>query len=156
MAELPPPRSTPLTPRAETCPKRAGASRTTPMLPPPRRRRTAPPLKPVNSQQYKSWWWIPQKIYLDGYPGNPHQVSSLDSPVTFWKSYLYDETHCVLAQLAVRIFEAIANSVASERAFSAMNLIHTKLRNRLGAEKANKLIYIYMNSWGERSQVRRS
>jgi hypothetical protein len=35
--------------------------------------------------------------------------------------------------------------VASERAFSAMNLIHTKLRNRLGAEKANKLVYIYMN-----------
>jgi hypothetical protein len=68
-----------------------------------------------------------------------------DSPVTFWKSYLHDETHCVLAQLAVRIFEAIANSVASERAFSAMNLIHTKLRNRLGAEKANKLVYIYMN-----------
>ena len=26
-----------------------------------------------------------------------------------------------------------------------MNLIHTKLRNRLGAEKANKLVYIYMN-----------
>src|SRR5258706_474249 len=47
--------------------------------------------------------------------------------------------------LAVRIFEAIANSVASERAFSAMNLIHSKLRNRLGAEKAHKLIFIYMN-----------
>jgi hypothetical protein len=26
-----------------------------------------------------------------------------------------------------------------------MNLIHSKLRNRLGVEKANKLIYIYMN-----------
>lgn len=26
-----------------------------------------------------------------------------------------------------------------------MNLIHTKLRNRLGAEKSDKLIYIYMN-----------
>ena len=26
-----------------------------------------------------------------------------------------------------------------------MNLIHTKLRNRLGSEKADKLIYIYMN-----------
>ena len=26
-----------------------------------------------------------------------------------------------------------------------MNLIHTKLQNRLGSEKANKLIYIYMN-----------
>jgi hypothetical protein len=26
-----------------------------------------------------------------------------------------------------------------------MNLIYTKLRNRLGTKKANKLIYIYMN-----------
>ena len=26
-----------------------------------------------------------------------------------------------------------------------MNLIHTKLRNKLGSEKADKLIYIYMN-----------
>jgi hypothetical protein len=26
-----------------------------------------------------------------------------------------------------------------------MNLIHSKLRNQLGVEKANKLIYIYMN-----------
>jgi hypothetical protein len=68
-----------------------------------------------------------------------------DNPVAFWKSYLHDEAHWVLAQLAIRIFTAIANSVASERAFSAMNLIHTKLRNRLGVEKANKLIYIYMN-----------
>ena len=68
-----------------------------------------------------------------------------DNPVVFWKSHLHDEVYWVLAQLAVRIFKAIANSVASERAFSAMNLIHTKLQNRLGIEKANMLIYIYMN-----------
>jgi hypothetical protein len=35
--------------------------------------------------------------------------------------------------------------VASERAFSAMGLIVTKLRNKLGVEKADKLIFIYMN-----------
>jgi hypothetical protein len=68
-----------------------------------------------------------------------------DNLIAFWKSYLHNETHWVLAQLVVRIFEAIANSVASERAFLAMNLIHSKLRNRLGVEKANKLIFIYMN-----------
>jgi len=45
----------------------------------------------------------------------------------------------------VRIFSTIANSVASERAFSAMGLIVTKLRNKLGTEKADKLIFIYMN-----------
>jgi hypothetical protein len=45
----------------------------------------------------------------------------------------------------VQIFETIANLVASERAFSAIGLIVTKLRNRLGLEKADKLIFIYMN-----------
>jgi hypothetical protein len=69
----------------------------------------------------------------------------LDNPIVYWKSYLFDDIHSGLATLAVRIFEAIGNSVASERAFSTMNLIHTKLRNRLGAEKSDKLIYIYMN-----------
>ena len=64
-------------------------------------------------------------VFGSTYPSAMHY----DSPVAFWKSYLYNETHWVLAQLAVRIFEAIANSVASERAFSAMNLIHSKLRN---------------------------
>ena len=68
-----------------------------------------------------------------------------DDPIAYWKSYQYNETHVVLAKLAVRIFEAIANSIASERAFSAMNLIYTKLRNNLGEEKSHKLIYIYMN-----------
>lgn len=35
--------------------------------------------------------------------------------------------------------------MASERAFSAINLIVTKLRNKLSAEKADKLVFIYMN-----------
>jgi hypothetical protein len=60
-------------------------------------------------------------------------------------THLYNKVHWVLAQLAVQIFKAIANSVVSERAFSAMNLIYTKLQNRLGIEKANILIYIYIN-----------
>jgi hypothetical protein len=69
----------------------------------------------------------------------------IDNPIRFWKSYFESEDHDELARLAVRIFETIANSVASERAFSAMNLIVTKLWNRLSAKKADKLIYIYMN-----------
>jgi hypothetical protein len=77
----------------------------------------------------------------------PSHLASVhyDNPILYWKSYLFDQTHKGLAQLAVRIFEAIANSVASERAFSAMNLIHSKLRSRLGSIKAHMLIYIYMN-----------
>ena len=80
-------------------------------------------------------------VFGPAHPASMHH----DDPIAYWKSYQYNETHIVLAKLAVRIFEAIANSVASERAFSAMILIHTKLRNRLGEEKAYKLIYIYMN-----------
>lgn len=34
----------------------------------------------------------------------------------------------------------------SERAFSVQNLIHNKLRNRIGVTKAAKLVFIYINS----------
>lgn len=39
----------------------------------------------------------------------------------------------------------LANSVPCERVFSSMNLIHTKLRNRLSLEKLFKLMYIHFN-----------
>jgi hAT family C-terminal dimerisation region len=69
----------------------------------------------------------------------------VNNPVRYWKCYFDNKHYNKLAQLAVRIFKTIANSVASERAFLAMGLIVTKLRNRLGPEKADKLIFIYMN-----------
>jgi hypothetical protein len=59
--------------------------------------------------------------------------------------YFNSEHHNELARLAVRIFETVANSVILERAFLAMNLIITKLRNMLDAKKVDKLIFIYMN-----------
>lgn len=52
----------------------------------------------------------------------------------------------VLSGLAMRLFETPANSVPSERAFSAMNLTASKERNRLSVGKLNKLCYLYMNS----------
>jgi hypothetical protein len=69
----------------------------------------------------------------------------LDNPIRFWKCYFGHPDHDELAQLAVRILEIVSNSVALERAFSAMNFITTKIRSRLGIEKADKLIFIYMN-----------
>jgi hypothetical protein len=69
----------------------------------------------------------------------------LDNPISFWKCYFGHLNHDELTQLAVRILETVANLVALERAFSAMNFIVTKLQNRLGVEKADKLIFIYMN-----------
>jgi hypothetical protein len=74
-----------------------------------------------------------------------HSQLYIDDLPRYWKSYLHYQSHKQLAQLVVRIFETIANSVASERAFSALGLIITKLWNRLGSEKADKLIFIYMN-----------
>ena len=65
----------------------------------------------------------------------------IDNPIRYWESHFNSEHHDELARFAVRILI----QVASERAFSTMNLIITKLRNRLSVEKANKLIFIYMN-----------
>jgi len=45
----------------------------------------------------------------------------------------------------------------NERAFSIQNLIHSKQRNRLSPERANKLTYIYMNSrvlWSFKEPIR--
>jgi uncharacterized protein (DUF4415 family) len=50
-----------------------------------------------------------------------------------------------LAPLTLRLYNLVANSVASERSFSTMNFVHSKTRNRLSAEKVNKLVYIQMN-----------
>ena len=51
-----------------------------------------------------------------------------------------------LSSFAKRLLNTISNSVPSERAFFTMNYTHSKIRNRLTPERANKLQYIYMNS----------
>ena len=51
-----------------------------------------------------------------------------------------------LASYARRLLTTIGNSVPSERAFSTMNYIHSKIRNRLSVESADKLQYIFINS----------
>jgi len=51
-----------------------------------------------------------------------------------------------LGKLALRIFSAPANSVASERAFSVQNIIHNKTRNQLHPKRADKLAFIYTNA----------
>jgi hypothetical protein len=50
-----------------------------------------------------------------------------------------------LAKLADRILHTLANSVPCERNFSAINIIHNKLRNALTVKKVNKLLYIQIN-----------
>ena len=65
------------------------------------------------------------------------------NPLRFWQLHAIISNG--LGTLAVRLFSTPANTVPSERAFSAQNLIHDKKRNRLSSEKANKLVYIHMN-----------
>jgi len=65
-------------------------------------------------------------------------------PRMFW---LYQMTHTkVLGKIAYRLFSTPANSVPSERSFSIMNLIHSKLRKNLSPAKANKFTFIYINN----------
>jgi hAT family C-terminal dimerisation region len=65
-------------------------------------------------------------------------------PYLFW--HFASGLALALAKLAFRIFESPVNSVASERAVSVQNLIHSKMRNRLLPERANKPEFIYTNA----------
>jgi Protein of unknown function (DUF 659)/hAT family C-terminal dimerisation region len=68
----------------------------------------------------------------------------LDDPHLFW---------CIgiglaknIGTIALRLYSAPVNSVASERAFSVQNFIHNKTRNRLQPVRADKLSFVYSNA----------
>jgi hypothetical protein len=67
-----------------------------------------------------------------------------EDPVTFWQLHFDDNN--ALSQLADRVLHTLANSVSCERAFSALNQLHTKTRNALTPERVDKLLYIQINS----------
>ena len=46
---------------------------------------------------------------------------------------------------ATRIFGLLTSSAASERNFSTMGFLHTKLRNRLSQTVVNKLVFVRTN-----------
>ncbi|XP_011633698.1 uncharacterized protein LOC105424896 isoform X1 [Pogonomyrmex barbatus] len=62
-------------------------------------------------------------------------------PITWWLA-LKENINTVTFDLAIQLHTAIASSAGIERLFSAFGLVHTKLRNRLGVEKASKLVII--------------
>ncbi|KAF5696737.1 transposase [Fusarium mundagurra] len=51
----------------------------------------------------------------------------------------------ILARVAVKVMNTLANSVPSERSFSAISFIHTKARNRLTPMHADMQAFIFMN-----------
>src|ERR1700728_4505235 len=64
-------------------------------------------------------------------------------PGLFWQMH-YDDCK-ELYLLATRLLHTLANSVPSERSFSSMNILHSKLRNRLTVERVSKMLYIQVN-----------
>lgn len=50
-----------------------------------------------------------------------------------------------LSKYALRLSQTTANTVVSERSFSCLKLIQTRLRNRLSPDKLNKLLFIKFN-----------
>lgn len=51
-----------------------------------------------------------------------------------------------LREVAINVFSMVTSSAASERGFSAMGFVHSKLRNRLAADKVQKLVFIKNNA----------
>jgi hAT family C-terminal dimerisation region len=62
----------------------------------------------------------------------------------FWGSYVQDWP--LLAHHALKYFSVASSSSASERNFSAMGFIHSKLRYCLGWDTVEKLDYVKTNN----------
>lgn len=62
----------------------------------------------------------------------------------------------LLQKVALQVFAMPCSSAASERNFSTFGFIHTKLRNRLSAEKVEKLVYIKTNALQLNDELRYS
>ncbi|KAL5591123.1 hypothetical protein FOBRF1_014680 [Fusarium oxysporum] len=64
-------------------------------------------------------------------------------PAMAWQCLLNQGS--ILARVAVKVMNTLANSVPSERSFSAISFIHTKARNRLAPMHADMQAFIFMN-----------
>lgn len=66
------------------------------------------------------------------------QLSALD----WWKTHF--QLICEADQNAIKqLLSAVATSASVERIFSTYGLVHSTLRNKLGNEKAGKLVFLY-------------
>ncbi|KID83903.1 transposase [Metarhizium guizhouense ARSEF 977] len=81
------------------------------------------------------------RIYRDQ-PKTPHTPSHYYA-LSAWG--YFGSMGVKLATLARRVLGSLANSVPSERSFSATNYLHCKLRNRLSPLSTDKATFIYTN-----------
>ncbi|XP_073499018.1 uncharacterized protein [Phyllobates terribilis] len=63
------------------------------------------------------------------------------TPVNWWKSLKRLDLETV--QVMISLLTAVASSAGVERIFSSFGLIHSKLRNLLGPNKAGKLVFLF-------------
>ncbi|XP_077264021.1 uncharacterized protein LOC143898425 [Temnothorax americanus] len=66
---------------------------------------------------------------------------NIKSPQTYW--FIVGKTYSLLGGLAEKLMKIPASSAQIERVFSNWSFIHSDLRNRLTAERSQKLIEIY-------------
>ena len=69
-------------------------------------------------------------------------ASELD-PVTWWRAAQANGISPEFVNIAIQLLDAPCSSAAIERVFSNFSFIHTKIRNRLGNEKASKMVFCY-------------
>lgn len=73
-----------------------------------------------------------------------HLWSGLNQmPINWWN--LLKSRYPLLSSVAIKVLSIPASSAASERNWSTYNFIHSKLRNRMVVDRAEKLVYIYWN-----------
>lgn len=67
------------------------------------------------------------------------------NPIDWWKSQITENDGSgknVIGMIS-QLFTAQASSASVERIFSTFGLVHSKLRNRLGTDKAGKLVFLF-------------
>ena len=72
---------------------------------------------------------------------SPSVVDSV-TPLSWWKA-LQDRVGDKVMNTVAQTLGASASSAGVERIFSTFGCIHSNIRNRLGTEKAGKLVFIY-------------
>jgi Protein of unknown function (DUF 659)/hAT family C-terminal dimerisation region len=91
---------------------------------------------------YKEWAdWTEDTVIQKGRTGSRLHLLTAKK---YWN--IDGSKYPALKSLAMRVFGMVSSSAASERGFSTMNFVHSKLRNCLSAEKVKKLIYIKTNA----------
>ena len=71
-------------------------------------------------------------------------LNSGETPYEFWLRL--STTDLELAHVAKRILSTLANSVPSERSFSATKFLQNKVRNRLTPETTNHAAFLFINA----------